>query len=86
MDLEPYKTPSLNVVHCITVKLTDQNFAFWKRQFHSFLSGQRLYGFVAGTIPQPPPTIMAPSITGATTPIPNPGHQSWFQSDQVVQS
>lgn len=86
MDIDPYKPPSLNVVHCITVKLTDQNFVFWKRQFQSFLSGQRLFGFVTGSIPQPVPTILAPSITGTSTPVPNPDHETWFQSDQVVQS
>ena len=86
MDIEPYTPPSLNVIHCVTVKLTEQNFIFWKRQFQSFLSGQRLYGFVTGSMSQPVPTIMAPSITGVATPVPNPDHELWVQTDQVVQS
>ncbi|WZY81372.1 hypothetical protein YC2023_027756 [Brassica napus] len=86
MDLEPYDPPRLNIIHCVTVKLNEQNFFFWKRQFQSFLSGQRLFGFVTGTIPQPVPTIMAPTIHGTSTPVPNPDHEMWFQTDQVVQS
>lgn len=39
-----------------------------------------------GSMAQPVPTIMAPSITGVTTPVSNPDHELWFQTDQVVQS
>ena len=86
MDLEPHDPPCLNIIHCVTVKLNEQNFFFWKRQFQSFLSGQRLFGFVTGTIPQPVTTILAPTIHGTSTPVPNPDHDLWFQTDQVVQS
>ena len=86
MDLEPYRPPSLNIIHCVTVKLTEENFFFWKRQFQSFLSGQRLYGFVTGSEIQPSETLMAPTISGVSTPIPNPDHPLWFQKDQVVQA
>ena len=30
-----YQPPSLRFVHSITVKLTDNNYAFWKRQFEA---------------------------------------------------
>ena len=86
MELDPYTPPSLNIIHCVTAKLNEQNFLFWKRQFQSFLSGQRLFGFVTGTIPQPIPTILAPSIQGTSTPVPNPDHELWWQTDQVIQS
>ena len=86
MDLEPCDPPRLNIIHCVTVKLNEQNFFFWKRQFQSFLSGQHLFGFVTGTIPQPVTTILAPTIHGTSTPVPNPDHELWFQTDQVVQS
>ncbi|KAL0800712.1 hypothetical protein Bca101_055887 [Brassica carinata] len=29
---------------------------------------------------------MAPTIHGTSTPVPNPDHQLWFQTDQIVQS
>ncbi|XP_013716690.2 uncharacterized protein LOC106420397 [Brassica napus] len=86
MELDPYTPPSLNIIHCVTAKLNEQNFLFWKRQFQSFLSGQRLFGFVTGTIPQPVSTILAPSIQGTSTPVPNPDHELWWQTDQVIQS
>lgn len=86
MDLEPCDPPRLNIIHCVTVKLNEQNVFFWKRQFQSFLSGQRLFGFVTGTIPQPVTTILAPTIHGTSTLVPNPDHELWFQTDQVVQS
>lgn len=50
MAFEPYAPPSLNVINYITVKLPEQNNVFWKYQFQSFLSGQRLFGFVTGSI------------------------------------
>ena len=83
MDLEPYRPPSLNIIHCVTVKLTEENFFFWKRQFQSFLSGQRLYGFVTGSEIQPSETLMAPTISGVSTPIPNPDHPLWFKKTKL---
>ncbi|XP_048617249.1 peptidyl-prolyl cis-trans isomerase-like 1 [Brassica napus] len=48
--------------------------------------GQRLYGFVTGSEIQPSETLMAPTISDVSTPIPNPDHPLWFQKDQVVQA
>lgn len=42
--------------------------------------------FVTGSIPQPVPTFQRSNIDGSVTPVPNPDHQLWFQTDQIVQS
>ena len=84
--MDPYNPPSLKITNYVTVKLTDKNYILWKRQFEAFLNGQSLLGFVTGSLPSPVQTIMAPTFNDNTTPVPNPDHSLWFQTDQVVQS
>ena len=84
--MEPYTPPTLKIINSVTVKLMEKNYILWKRQFEAFLNGQRLLGFVTGSTPQPSATISAPGINGTTTPVPNPDHALWFQTDQVIQS
>ena len=84
--LELYNPPSLKIVNSVTVKLTERNYLLWKNQFEAFLNGQRLLGFVTGEIPQPTPTLPVPGINGTTTPVSNPDHHTWFQTDQVIKS
>lgn len=84
--IEPYNPPMLDIVNSVTVKLTEENYILWKRQFEAFLNGQRLLGFVNGSTPQPIPVINAPTITGTSTRVPNPDYHLWFQTDQVIQS
>lgn len=86
MELDPYTPPRLNVIHSVTVKLTESNYILWKRQFEAFLSAQNMLGFVTGSTPQPVQTLDIPNINGTTTPVPNPDHPLWFQTDQVIQS
>lgn len=86
MDMQPYTPPVLDIVNSVTVKLTEKNYILWKRQFETFLNGQRLLGFVTGSNPAPVTMLPVPGINGTATLVPNPDYQLWFQTDQVVQS
>jgi hypothetical protein len=64
----------------VTVKLTKDNYLLWKTQIVPYLRGQRLFGFVDGTISHPSPTMPSPaSVTSQTTPteISNPNYITW---------
>ena len=82
--LEIYTPPSLKIVNSVTVKLTERNYLLWKNKFEAFLKGQRLLGFVTGEKPRPPAILSVPGINGTTTPVTNPDHHTWFQTDQVI--
>lgn len=84
--LDIYSQPKLNISNCITIKLTERNYIHWKRQFESFLSGVGLPGFVNGTSPESIAVIHVPNIAGGHRDVPNPDHQLWVRSDQIVQS
>ncbi|KAA8547824.1 hypothetical protein F0562_004253 [Nyssa sinensis] len=73
----------------VTVKLTKDNYRLWKTQIVPYLRGQRLFGFVDGSLPCPSPTIPNPDATtnpNAPPEVPNPNYNSWYDQDQVVLS
>lgn len=84
--LDLYSQPKLNISNCVTIKLTERNYIHWKRQFESFLSGVGLLGFVNGASPEPLVSIHVPNIAGGYRDVPNPDHQQWVRSDQIVQA
>jgi histone deacetylase 1/2 len=79
----------INIHSLVTVKLTKDNYLLWKTQIVPYLRGQRLFGFVDGTISSPSPTIPNPeAATSQTAPaeISNPHYSTWYDQDQVVLS
>ncbi|XP_019161899.1 PREDICTED: uncharacterized protein LOC109158448 [Ipomoea nil] len=79
--------------HYITMKLTLKNYLFWRMQLLSFLRGQDLLGFVDGSFPCPPATILGTPTTGdsATTSaagvaVVNPAYHAWVKQDQTIVS
>lgn len=84
--LDLYAQPQLDISNCVTLKLTERNYIHWKRQFESFLSGVGLLSFVNGGSPEPIPLIHVPNISGGYRDVPNPDHQQWVRSDQIVQA
>ena len=78
-----------NIHSLITIKLTKDNYLLWKTQIIPYLRGQRLFGFVDGTISSPSPTIPNPEVANsqnAPTEMPNPKYITWYDQDQVVLS
>ncbi len=70
-----------NVHHHISEKLTQENYILWQFLMVPFLEGQNLFGYVDGTIPQPPKLI--PDSTSGLL-ITNPAHLSWFHQDRMI--
>jgi hypothetical protein len=79
----------INIHSLVIVKLTKDNYLLWKTQIVPYLRGQRLFGFVDGTISSPSPTIINPeAATSQTVPaeISNSYYSTWYDQDQVVLS
>lgn len=82
----PYSTSStmsrtlsspINLTHHITLKLTRQYYVSWKAQLLPYLYGQKLFGYVDGSIPAPPPLLPSSSFF-------NPDHDLWFEQDRLI--
>ncbi len=69
-----------NLHHLVTVKLNRDNYVLWKAQIFPYLRGQKVFGYVDGSIPPPPQTIPAPTSTSiAPITVPNPEFLLWVQ-------
>ena len=68
----------------ITIKLTSENYLFWRTQVLPLLRSNLLMGYVDGTHPCPTTTILVTPIVGAPTEIANPKHGVWIQPDQAI--
>lgn len=82
--LFPFPT-HINVSSFVSVKFTDQNYLGWKTQMEALLRGQKLLGFVNGH-QKPPSEKICVKINNKVTEVSNPDHESWLQTDQLVQS
>ena len=65
--------------HTFSIKLNSKNYLAWKAQFLLLLNYQKLMGFIDGTQPPPPKTIMNTPTPYAE--IPNSTYESWFERD-----
>ncbi|KAL9667296.1 hypothetical protein QQ045_001647 [Rhodiola kirilowii] len=73
-------TPSQNTAQF--TKLTETNYRTWLRQIKPYLHGQRLWGYISGSIPEPKAIItIAATETSPATEIPNLAHEEWFTID-----
>ena len=70
--------------HSLSIKLTSRNFLTWKTQFQPLLNYHKLFGFIDGSTPPPPFTIISTNDPNTTTP--NPEFTEWFQKDQLLLS
>ncbi|XP_019152193.1 PREDICTED: uncharacterized protein LOC109148906 [Ipomoea nil] len=80
-----------NAHHFVSIKLTSQNFLFWRIQLVPFLKGQELLGFIDGETLCPPLMIKvtpSDSSSAATTfgSTPNPAYRAWVKQDQSLLS
>lgn len=75
----------VHVASCVTIRLNDTNYLLWKTQVESLLSSQKLLGFVNGRYPEPATTVEQ-RVGEEVHQVPNPAHESWFCTDQLVKS
>ena len=62
-----------------TRKLTESNYLNWSIQVKSFLSRFRLFWYLDGTHPCPPPTKIINNES-----VPNPEYETWICQDQLI--
>ncbi|KAK1612276.1 hypothetical protein QYE76_035949 [Lolium multiflorum] len=77
--------PVVTIALSITIKLTSENYLFWRAQVGPLLRSHLLMGYVDGTVPCPDPHIVVPHAGGMHH-VPNPAHQHWTQQDQAILS
>lgn len=75
----------VHVASCVTIRLNHTNYLLWKTQVESLLSSQKLLGFVNGRY-QEPATTVEQRVGEEVQQVPNPAHESWFCTDQLVKS
>ena len=61
----------------VTVKLNCDNFLLWKAQIIPYMRGQRVFGFLDGTITPPPQVIPNPDTTSTINSIGNLEFLTW---------
>lgn len=72
--------PNLHQCRCTNpLKLTATNYHSWKLQFHTFLVGYDLLGFIDGTKPCLPAIIIVHNV-----PNPNPIYNLWVRQHQLL--
>ena len=69
LSFQPNTLISINAATQMPFKLGKMNYASWRAQFTNLLFGYDLLGFLNGTTPCPPETILQ---FGSTMPISNP--------------
>ncbi|KAJ9680401.1 hypothetical protein PVL29_019662 [Vitis rotundifolia] len=74
LSSQPNTLISINDATQISLKLSKMNYASWRAQFTDLLFGYDLLGFLDGTTPCPPETILQ---FGFTTPISNLKCKLW---------
>ncbi|KAJ9694017.1 hypothetical protein PVL29_009812 [Vitis rotundifolia] len=72
---------SINAATQMPFKLSKMNYASWRAQFTNLLFGYDLFGFLDGTTPCPPETILQ---FDSTTPISNPKCKLWKRQDRLI--
>ena len=70
--------PPFHFGHLITIKLSADNYIFWRAQVLPLLGSHYLLGYVDGSLPCPP--ALVDSMHG---PVYNPAHRVWTGQDQA---
>ena len=77
----------ISLANQITIRLTADNYLYWRTQVDPILRSNLLYGFVDGTLVCPPEEIEVPASEGAATSTKeNPKYAAWHQQDQAILS
>jgi hypothetical protein len=82
-------TSPIVIANQITIKLSSENYIYWRTQVVPILRSNLLHGFVDGSLLCPPAEIKNPSADtdgGAPPTILNPLYAAWNQQDQAILS
>ncbi|KAK1682945.1 hypothetical protein QYE76_043793 [Lolium multiflorum] len=77
----------IDLTNKFTIRLTPDNYLYWRTQVDPILRSNLLFGFVDGSLPCPPEELAVPAKddTPAST-IANPKYSAWHQQDQSILS
>ncbi|CAH9070962.1 unnamed protein product [Cuscuta epithymum] len=75
---EPQK-PLISINLGNVIKLTPTNFISWQLQIQSILTGYNLDGYLDGSHPCPPATVVTNGVIS-----PNPAYSSWVRQDKLI--
>ncbi|KAK1697903.1 hypothetical protein QYE76_014600 [Lolium multiflorum] len=78
-------TTPIVINNAITIRLTAENYLFWRTQIVPILRSNLIYGFVDGTLPCPDAEI-ANTVAKEPATVPNPLYVAWHQQDQAILS
>nr|TKR83789.1 hypothetical protein D5086_0000265600 [Populus alba] len=70
---------TINTTAQTPLKLTSTNYLSWKLQFETLFIGYDLIGYIDGSTPCPPNTIIIDTVT-----MPNPSHKLWIRQDKLL--
>jgi hypothetical protein len=77
----------INVHSQITIRLTADNYLYWRTQVDPILRSNLIYGFVDGSLPCPSEEIDVPIVgDNPASTISNPKFGAWIQQDQAILS
>ncbi|XP_071681174.1 uncharacterized protein [Lolium perenne] len=80
-------TTPITLANQITIRLSSENYIYWRTQIAPILRSNLIYGFVDGTLQCPPEEIPNTDKTaGAAATIANPQYLAWHQQDQAILS
>jgi hypothetical protein len=79
----------ISLVNQFTIRLSSDNYLYWRTQVVPILRSNLIYGFVDGTLPCPDAEIPNPAASaegGVPPTITNPEYSVWHQQDQAILS
>jgi hypothetical protein len=74
------------LTHLITVRLTPDNYLYWRAQILPLLRSHHLDAFIDGSTPCPPRTVAAYTAEGTRVAVANPLYCTWVAQDQAIVS
>jgi hypothetical protein len=74
------------LTHLITVRLTPDNYLYWRAQILPLLRSRHLDGFIDGSTPCPPHTAATYTAEGTRVAVANPLYRAWVAQDQAIVS
>jgi hypothetical protein len=78
----------ITLTNQFTIRLTPDNYIYWRTQVVPILRSNLIYGFVDGSLPCPSDQVSNPAAgtDGAAATITNPEFSAWHQQDQSILS
>jgi hypothetical protein len=77
----------IDLTNKFTIRLTPDNYLYWRTQVDPILRSNLLFGFIDGSLPCPPEELAVPVKDGTpASTIDNPKYSAWHQQDQSILS